>query len=453
LVTDLVRGNPEAPETAAAPTPGRPAKTPPVVAVVGLGYVGLPLAMEFGRQLQTIGYDIDPGVVARLRGGDFPSDQVPTADRRKVQEPRFTDDAAQLATADFVIVAVPTPIVAANRPDLRPLKLASQLVGRHLKRGATVIYESTVYPGATEEICIPELEQSSGMRWREDFHVGYSPERSSPGDPAHDLRNVKKIIAGDSGPTADQLSGLYGRIVTAGVHRATSIKVAEAAKVLENTQRDLNIALVNEVAIIFRRLGIDTAEVLAAAATKWNFLAFEPGLVGGHCIGVDPYYLTFKAQTLGVEPEVILAGRKVNDSMGRYIARETIKELVRLRGPLSRTHVNVLGITFKENCDDARNSRVVDLVRELGDLGVSVAVHDPRANADWVRAEYGVELVAWEALPRADCLVLAVPHDEFLDLPLPDLTARLVPGGLIVDVKSRLPRDAMSAAGLHYWRL
>jgi UDP-N-acetyl-D-galactosamine dehydrogenase len=451
-VTDLLRG-PEAPETVVGPTSGRVAKPLPVVAIVGLGYVGLPLVLEFGRRLPTIGYDIDPGVVERLRAQAVADDPAPAGDRRKVPQPRFTTDAAQLADADFVIVAVPTPIVAANRPDLRPLKLASQTVGRHLKRGATVIYESTVYPGATEEICVPELERSSGMRWREGFHVGYSPERCNPGDPAHELRNVKKIIAGDSGATTDQLSGLYGRIVTAGVHRATSIKVAEAAKVLENTQRDLNIALVNEAAIIFRRLGIDTAEVLAAAATKWNFLPFEPGLVGGHCIGVDPYYLTFKAQTLGVEPEVILAGRKVNDSMGRYLARETIKELVRLRGPLAHTQVNVLGITFKENCEDARNSRVVELVRELGDLGVSVAVHDPRADSAWVRAEYGVELVAWDALPRADCIVLAVPHDEFLQLPLPDLAACLTAGGLIVDIKSRLPRDAITAAGLHYWRL
>jgi UDP-N-acetyl-D-galactosamine dehydrogenase len=452
MVTDWLRWSPDGPETTAY-SAARPAQSLPVVAVVGLGYVGLPLAIEFGQRLPTIGYDLDPGLVERLRAGHFPDDQIAGAERRSTQQPRFTADAAQLADADFVIVAVPTPIVGANRPDLRPLKLASATVGRHLKRGATVIYESTVYPGATEEICVPELERSSGLRWREGFHVGYSPERVNPGDPEHSLRNVKKIIAGDSGATTDLLSALYGRIVAAGVHRATSIKVAEAAKVLENTQRDLNIALVNEVAIIFRRLGVDTAEVLAAAATKWNFLPFEPGLVGGHCIGVDPYYLTFKAQTLGVDPEVILSGRKVNDSMGRYIAREAIKELVRLRGPLARTHVNVLGVTFKENCGDARNSRVVDIARELCELGVTVSVHDPRADADWVRAEYGVDLVAWEALPRADCLVLAVPHDEFLDLTLPDLADSLAPGGLIIDIKSRLPRDAITAAGFRYWRL
>jgi len=437
--------------TASGPVPAATAL--PVVAVVGLGYVGLPLAIEFGKRLPTIAYDVDSVLVERLGSGDFPDDQLPAGDPRKGRQPRFTADPASLAEADFVIVAVPTPIANANRPDLRPLKLASETVGRHLKRGATVIYESTVYPGATEEICVPALEQSSGMRWRDGFHVGYSPERINPGDAERSVRKVKKIVAGDSSATTDKLSALYGRIVSAGVYRASSIKVAEAAKVLENTQRDLNIALVNEVAIVFHRLGIDTHEVLAAASTKWNFLPFEPGLVGGHCIGVDPYYLTFKAQTLGIDPEVILAGRKVNDSMGRYIARETIKELVRLRGPLARNQVTVLGVTFKENCGDARNSRAVELARELSELGVSVAIHDPRADAGSFRAEYGLELLPWAALPPADCIVLAVPHDEFLDMALSDLTALLTPGGLIVDVKSRLPRDAITTAGFRYWRI
>ena len=450
---ELLRANPETLETSGSTAHSRTAATLPVVAVVGLGYVGLPLAIEFGRRLPTIGYDLDAALVERLRNGDFPDDQTPATDPAKGRQPRFTAVPSALAEADFIIVAVPTPIAGANRPDLRPLKLASETVGKHLKRGATVIYESTVYPGATEEICVPALEQSSGLRWRDGFHVGYSPERINPGDPVRNLRNVKKIVAGDSSATTDKLSALYGRVVSAGVTRASSIKVAEAAKVLENTQRDINIALVNEVAIIFHRLGIDTAEVLAAASTKWNFLPFEPGLVGGHCIGVDPYYLTFKAQTLGIDPEVILAGRKVNDAMGRYIARETIKELVRLRGPLANSHVTVLGVTFKENCGDARNSRVVELAGELRALGVSVSVHDPRADAAWVRAEYGLELQPWEALPRTDCIVLAVPHDEFLDLALTDLTASLAPGGLIVDVKSRLPRDAITAAGFKYWRV
>ena len=423
-----------------------------VVAVVGLGYVGLPLALEFGKRLRTIGYDVDAARVARLAAGEVGDETTPAA-LREAKHVRFSDDPAALAQADVIIVAVPTPIAGANRPDLRPLKDASEAIGRHMKRGAIVVFESTVYPGATEEICVPALERTSGLAWRDGFNVGYSPERINPGDPVRNLSNVKKIVAGDSPATADRLCALYGGIVGAGIYRAPSIKVAEAAKVLENTQRDLNIALMNEVAIIFHRLDIDTAEVLAAASTKWNFLPFEPGLVGGHCIGVDPYYLTFKAQTLGVDPGLILAGRKVNDAMGRHIARECVKELVRLHGPGASRQVNVLGITFKENCGDARNSRVVELVAELSELGVSVAICDPLANPDWVRHEYGLELTPFDALPRADCIVMAVPHDAYVEQPLATLAASLRPGGLIVDVKSRLPRDAITASGYRYWRI
>ena len=449
-------------DTAQAPTRTAPgsatarktaaASSDTIVAVVGLGYVGLPLAVEFGKRMPTIGYDVDARRIERLASGQAP-DAASTAELREARQVRFSTDPAALAAADVVIVAVPTPIAGANRPDLRPLKEASEAIGRHLKRGAIVVYESTVYPGATEEICIPALERSSGLRWREGFNVGYSPERINPGDPERNLRNVKKIVAGDCPATADRLCALYGRIVEAGIYRAPSIKVAEAAKVLENTQRDLNIALVNEVAIVFHRLGIDTSEVLGAASTKWNFLPFEPGLVGGHCIGVDPYYLTFKAQSLGIDPCVILAGRKVNDAMGRYIARECIKELVRLHGPAANRQVNVLGITFKEDCDDARNSRVVELIGELRDLGASVAVHDPLADPAWVRDEYGIELAPFEALPPADCVVLAVPHETYLDLPFAGLASSLRPGGLVVDIKSRLPRDTITASGFRYWRV
>jgi len=437
---------------AVAQAPRAQAASDTVVAVVGLGYVGLPLAVEFGKRLRTIGYDVDAARVARLAAGEVGDETTPAA-MREARHIRFSADPAALAQADVIIVAVPTPIVGANRPDLRPLKDASEAIGRHMRRGATVVFESTVYPGATEEICVPALERSSGLTWREGFNVGYSPERINPGDPVRNLGNVKKIVAGDSPATADRLCAIYGSIVGAGIYRAPSIKVAEAAKVLENTQRDLNIALMNEVAIVFHRLDIDTAEVLAAASTKWNFLPFEPGLVGGHCIGVDPYYLTFKAQTLGIDPALILAGRKVNDAMGRHIARECVKELVRLHGPGASRQVNVLGITFKENCGDARNSRVVELVAELRELGVSVAIHDPLASPDWVRREYGLELTPFSELPRADCIVMAVPHDAYLEQPLAGLAATLRPGGLIVDVKSRLPRDAITAGGYRYWRI
>ena len=426
-----------------------PARTP-VVAVIGLGYVGLPLAVEFGRHLRTVGYDLDKRRVEVLAAGADSTGEILDFTGSRA---RYTIDPRAIADADYIIVAVPTPVAGANRPDLRPLRDASKTVGQHMKPGATVIFESTVYPGATEEICIPVLERASGLRWRQDFHVAYSPERVSPGDPERDLRSVRKIVAGDSPETAERVCALYSRIVSAGVYHAPSIKVAEAAKVLENTQRDLNIALMNEVAILFHRLDIDTSEVLAAAATKWNFLPFAPGLVGGHCIGVDPYYLTFKAQSVGLDPQLILTGRKVNDEMARYIAREIVKELVRRHGAGGPRHVNVLGITYKEDCDDARNSRVADLVRELRELGVSCAVHDPLADPQWVRREYGIELVPRSALPPADGIVLAVPHRELLELPLSELGASLKPGGLIVDVKSRLARDAILGAGFHYWRL
>src|SRR6266545_4153370 len=350
------------------------------VAVVGLGYVGLPLAVEFGKRRPTVGFDLSRKKIENLRHGVDTTGEVPATELERARFLRVTPDPAGLEQAEFVIVAVPTPINAARQPDLAPLESASVTVGRHLKPGATVIYESTVYPGATEEVCVPILEKQSGMRWRQDFHVGYSPERINPGDREHSLSKITKVVSGDDSETLEKLANLYASVVSAGVYRAPSIRVAEAAKVIENTQRDLNIAFVNELAIIFDKLGLDTAEVLNAAGTKWNFLPFRPGLVGGHCIGVDPYYLTHKAELAGYHPEVILAGRRINDGMGAHIARKTVQQMIHAGRNIKGARVNVLGLTFKENCPDIRNSKVVDIIRELHDFGVEIFVHDPIAD-------------------------------------------------------------------------
>src|SRR5712671_6431997 len=347
---------------------GAPAKLA-TVAVVGLGYVGLPVAVEFGKQRPTIGYDLSRKRIDSLKQSIDATGEVSAAQLIEAKHLKPTSNPAELAQADFIIIAVPTPINAARQPDFSPLESASEIVGTHMKAGATVIYESTVYPGATEEVCVPILEKHSGMRWRQDFHVGYSPERINPGDKEHCFSKILKVVSGDDAPTLEKVAELYGSVVKAGVYRASSIKVAEAAKVIENTQRDLNIAFVNELAIIFDKLGIDTNEVLAAAGTKWNFLPFRPGLVGGHCIGVDPYYLTHKAEMLGYHPEVILAGRRINDDMGKFIAEQTIKELIRSGHPVKGAKVNVLGLTFKEDVPDLRNSRVIDVIRELSSYG------------------------------------------------------------------------------------
>src|SRR5471032_1565514 len=336
-----------------------------IVGVVGLGYVGLPLAVELGKRHRTIGFDISPVKVASYRDGIDPTGEVSQAELRAAEYLTVTSQASDLAQADFIIIAVPTPVDQDHAPDFGPLNAASLTVGRHMKRGAIVVFESTVYPGATEEICVPLLEQASGLRWRDDFHVGFSPERINPGDREHTLTTILKVVSGDDADTLEQIAGLYESIVKAGVYRASSIKVAEAAKVIENTQRDLNIALMNELAIIFDMIGIDTLEVLKAAGTKWNFLPFRPGLVGGHCIGVDPYYLTHKAEMLGYHPHVILAGRRINDGMAKFVAEKTVKEMVRAGFKLKGSHVNVLGLTFKENCPDLRNSKVVDMIHEL----------------------------------------------------------------------------------------
>ena len=424
-----------------------------VVAVVGLGYVGLPLAVEFGKKMATIGYDLSVEKIEHYRRFCDPTGEVSADDLKAATRLTVTTDPAELAKADFIIVAVPTPVDAAHIPDFSPLVGSSTTVGKYMKRGATVVYESTVYPGATEEVCIPILEKHSGMKWPQDFHVGYSPERVNPGDKERTITKIVKVVSGDDAATLDRVADLYGSVITAGVHRASSIKVAEAAKVIENTQRDLNIALMNELSLIFHRLGIDTLEVLKAAGTKWNFLPFRPGLVGGHCIGVDPYYLTHKADMLGYHPQVILAGRRINDHMGKYVAEQTVKQMISSDLPVKGADVVVLGMTFKENCPDLRNSKVIDVVRELKSFGANVHVHDPIASSDECEHEYGVALTPWEKLPQAHALVLAVAHRDYLEMGLERLTGGLTKGGVFADVKSLFEPHTVRQLGFEPWRL
>ncbi|MFO1217439.1 MAG: nucleotide sugar dehydrogenase [Burkholderiaceae bacterium] len=423
------------------------------LAVVGLGYVGLPLAVEFGRKYRTIGFDLSKEKIDAYKRHVDPTGEVSPESLKAASRLEPTTDATALKDADFIVVAVPTPVDEAHIPDFSPLVGASKSVGKNLKRGAIIVYESTVYPGATEEVCIPILEKESGLKWKQDFHVGYSPERINPGDKEHTLTRIKKVVSGDTPQTLAKVTEVYGSIITAGVHPASSIKVAEAAKVIENTQRDLNIALVNELSLIFHRIGIDTMEVLEAAGTKWNFLPFRPGLVGGHCIGVDPYYLTHKAETLGHHPQVILAGRRINDGMGKYIAEQTIKQMIQAGFSIKGAHVNVLGLTFKENCPDLRNSKVIDVIRELESYGATVHVHDPAAEPTEAEHEYGVKLVPWEHLPRANAIVAAVAHKEFATRSLDQMLAKLVPEGVYVDVKCTADADALRARGVSVWRL
>jgi UDP-N-acetyl-D-glucosamine/UDP-N-acetyl-D-galactosamine dehydrogenase len=415
----------------------------PTVAVVGLGYVGLPLVVEFGKQLHTIGFDIAEHKVAACREGRDPSREISEQAMREAVHARYTRDRKDLLDADFILVAVPTPVGDANIPDFRPLVAASETVGKYMKRGATVVFESTVYPGATEEICVPVLENTSGLKWKQDFFVGYSPERINPGDREHTLTNVVKVVSGDTPETLDRVAALYERIVKPGVHRCSSIKAAEACKVIENTQRDLNIALMNELAIIFDKVGVDTQEVLEAAGTKWNFLKFSPGLVGGHCIGVDPYYLTYKAAMVGYLPQVILAGRRINDTMGKYVAEQTIKRMIDCGSAIKGARVNVLGLTFKENCADLRNSKVVDIIRELQSYGVQVAVHDPQADPEEALEEYGISLCEWSDLPRAEAMVFAVAHDAFKRLDQQALESKIDQRGCVIDVKGIVRPDML----------
>ena len=423
------------------------------VAVVGLGYVGLPLAVAFAEHWPTIGYDLSARKVDLFRNGVDPTGEVGGEMLKAATGLELTSDPEAIGRADYVVVAVPTPIDEIRRPDFGPLEGASRTVGKYMKRGAIVIFESTVYPGATEETCVPILEEHSGMKWKADFHIGYSPERINPGDQEHRLHNIVKVVSGDDTDTLEQVAALYESVVEAGVHRASSIAVAEAAKVIENTQRDLNIALMNELALIFNKLGIDTLEVLEAAGTKWNFLPFRPGLVGGHCIGVDPYYLTYRAEKIGYHPQVILGGRRINDGMGKYIADQTVKQMIRKGSCIRDAKVAVLGLTFKENCPDLRNSRVIDIINELRSYGASVVVHDPMADPEEAVEEYGVELVGWDELPAVEAMVVAVAHRDFLERGMEAYQAKLAGDAGVVDVKSALDRDAFQAAGIDLWRL
>jgi len=421
------------------------------VAVVGLGYVGLPVALGFARKLETIGFDIDVEKVAELsrghdRNGEV-SKEVLTSTKLKV-----TSKAADLREATFFVVAVPTPVDHNNVPDLTPLERASETVGKVLKKGDVVVFESTVYPGVTEDVCGPILAKVSGLTQGVDFKLGYSPERINPGDHEHTLERITKVVSGEDPETLERVATMYSAIVDAGVHRAPSIKVAEAAKVIENTQRDINIALMNELAIIFDRMGIRTADVLAAAGTKWNFLKFKPGLVGGHCIGVDPYYLTTKAQQLGYQPEVITAGRRINDNVGRFIGQRLVKLLVNADVPVKGARVGVLGITFKEDVTDIRNSRVPDIVRELKEFGINALVHDPIANAAEVKHEYGLTLCNFDELRALDAVVVAVSHKAYADIGLERIVSTLRDGGVLVDVKSTFEPSKIDKR-VRYWSL
>jgi UDP-N-acetyl-D-galactosamine dehydrogenase len=412
----------------------------PRIGVVGLGYVGLPLAMHFGREHPTVGFDISQARVEALRGGRDATGEASAEDFAAAGQLKLSNSLEDLRGCNTYIVTVPTPIDAANRPDLRPLKAASESIGKVLEKGDVVVYESTVYPGCTEEICVPILERISGLKYNEDFYAGYSPERINPGDREHKLPNILKVTSGSTPEVADYVDAMYASIITAGTHKASSIRVAEAAKVIENTQRDLNIALVNELALIFNKMGIDTLEVLQAAGTKWNFLPFRPGLVGGHCIGVDPYYLTHKAQELGYHPEVILAGRRINDGMGRFVAGQVLRLMTRRRISMPDARVLVLGLAFKENCPDLRNTRVVDIVQHFESFNVQVDVHDPWVDAEEAKHEYGIELVAQPQAASYDAIVVAVAHREFATLGADGLRALGKPNAVLYDVKYVLPK-------------
>lgn len=422
------------------------------ISVMGLGYVGLPVAVAFGKRGRTIGFDINQKRLAELREGHDRTNEVASADL-KDSTIVFTADIEVLAEADFHIVAVPTPVDEAHQPDLTPVIRASETVGRALKMGDIVVYESTVYPGVTEDVCVPILERQSGLKCGSDFTVGYSPERINPGDKEHTFTKITKIVSGQDGATLEIVAAVYGSVVTAGVHKAASIKVAEAAKVIENTQRDLNIALMNELSLIFDRMGIDTNSVLEAAGTKWNFLKFKPGLVGGHCIGVDPYYLTHKAEMLGYHPQVILAGRRINDGMGAYIGQQTIKQLIHAGHDVSKCTVTVLGLTFKENCPDLRNSKVIDVIRELQSFGVKVQVADPEASSHEAEEEYGIKVTPLHELKSAEAVVIAVAHKEFVGYGVGDYMRFLKHNPVIIDVKGICAPEEFDAEGIRLWRL
>lgn len=423
------------------------------LAVVGLGYVGLPLAVHFGSKYETIGFDLKQSIVDNCSRMQDPTGEVSKEEFKGAEKFTPTTDPSMISQADYIIVAVPTPIDKARRPDLRPVESSSKTVGRYMKKGAVVIFESTVYPGVTEEICVPILEEESGYKWKKDFHVGYSPERINPGDKEHTLTKITKVVSGDDKNTLKKVSALYQSIIKAGVHKTNTIKEAEAAKVIENTQRDLNIALMNELAIIFDRLDIDTKNVLDAAGSKWNFLPFKPGLVGGHCIGVDPYYLTYKAESEGYHPEIILSGRRINDNMGRFIAEKAIKIMINSGNFIKGSKIGVLGLTFKENCPDLRNTRVVDIISELESYGARVLVHDPMADAKEAMDYYNVRLSSWDELKKLAGLIIAVPHREYMQRNLSEFTDKLDTSGCIIDVKSMLDIKGMDMKEIKFWRL
>lgn len=423
------------------------------IAVVGLGYVGLPIAVAFGKIAPVVGFDINKRKIEELRKGIDRTGEVSQNDLAAAQI-KYSSEPSDLKSANFIIVAVPTPINEALQPDLTALEKASELIGRHLSSGTIVVYESTVYPGATEEVCLPLLERSSGMKAGVDFSLGYSPERINPGDKEHTLEKITKVVSAQDPESLDIVADTYALVVKAGVHRASSIRVAEAAKVIENTQRDLNIALMNELALIFHRLGIDTKSVLEAAGTKWNFLKFSPGLVGGHCIGVDPYYLTSKAESVGYHPQVILSGRRINNGMGKFVAEHTMKLLSHSSRPANELRVGVIGLTFKENVPDLRNSKVPDIISELREYGIEVLVHDPIAESEEAEAEYGIHLIEWKEMKDLDGLIVAVAHKKFSDMSVVDLLKPLrnQKQGVVIDVKSILDPSRIPAS-IKYWRL
>jgi UDP-N-acetyl-D-galactosamine dehydrogenase len=423
------------------------------IVIVGQGYVGIPLAIEFGKFFPTIGFDISSEKVALLQAHQAPGGEVESEEFTSSLNLTFSDDPSCMSRADFIILAVPTLVNAMHQPDLNPLVAASKMVGKYMQSGATIIYESTVYPGATEEECIPALEAASGLKWKIDFHVGYSPERVNPGDKKHTLVDIVKIVSGDTLETLEKVAILYEKIIKAGVYRVSCIKVAEAAKVVENTQRDLNIGLMNEVAIISNLVGIDTKEVIDAASTKWNFIPMRPGLVGGHCIGVVPYYLTYKAEMLGYHPDVILAGRRINDGMGKYIADQTVKQMIKAGVVINGAKVCIFGLAFKENVQDLSNSKIVDTVKELESFGVEVIVYDPIVKPQMAHSVYGIELIEWDDLPMVDAIIFAISHDEFMAMSIAQLTSKLRSHGCFMDIQSAISRTALEDSGFSVWRL
>ena len=422
------------------------------ISVIGIGYVGLPLALEFGKKYNTIGYDISVDKINSYKNLIDPNGELSKKELKSSKYLKFSSNPNNLKFSDFFVICVPTPVNKHKIPNLSLLKKASRIVSKYIQKGSTVIFEPTVYPGATEEICIPILEKFSKLRWKLDFNVGYSPERINPGDKKHSLTNVVKIVSGDNKKTLKLISNLYKSIIPAGVYESSSIKIAEAAKVIENTQRDLNIALVNELSIIFNEIGIDTQKVLEASSTKWNFIPYKPGLVGGHCIGVDPYYLTYKAKNIGYTPKVILAGRKINDDMPKYISKNLLSKMQDLGINVKKSQITVLGVTFKENCSDLRNSKVLDLIVKLKSYGCKINIHDPMVIASEAK-KYGFSLNKWNDINKSEAIILAVPHKEYLKMPLDNILQKLKKNGILLDIKSVISEKKVLQKGFNIWRL